>query len=73
MAENTRVIREKKRLETNMEVPLVDNNLYVHTLRGRNIPYDTIQKQLNRQNKRGKQNPDIPPRQITNKPHSKCF
>ena len=63
MGENTRVVREQKRLETSMNIPPVDDNLYIHTLRGRNIPYDTWQKQFSRQNYRGKEKPDIPPRQ----------
>ena len=41
MAENAKVVREERRLETDMNVPLVDENLYVHTLKSRNIPYDT--------------------------------
>ena len=48
MAENTRVIRKQSRLETNMNAPLVDDNLYVCTLRGRTLPQDTQQKQINR-------------------------
>ena len=63
MAENTRVIREQKQLERNMNVPLVDDNLHVCALRGRNIPYDTKQRWLNRQSNRGKQKPGIHPRQ----------
>ena len=41
MAENARVLREQRKLGTNMCVSLVDENLYVCTLRSRNIPYDT--------------------------------
>ena len=41
MSENARVVGEQRRLETNMNAPPVDNNLYVHSLRSRNIPYDT--------------------------------
>ena len=62
---NFKTIREHRRLETDMIIPPVDNNLYVCALKGRNIPYDTRQKQLNRQNNRGKQKCNIPPRQTT--------
>ena len=41
MAKNTRVFREQERLETNMNVLLVDDKLFVNALRGRNVPYDT--------------------------------
>ena len=63
MAENTRVIREQKWLETNMNVPLVDYNLHVCALRGRNIPYDIWLGQLIRQSNMGKQKSGIPHRQ----------
>ena len=53
MAENTRVVKERKWLETNMNLPQVDDNLYVHMLSRRNIPFDSGQKQLNRQNNWG--------------------
>ena len=43
-----------------MIVPLVDENLYVRTARGRNIPYDVRHKQPNGQNNTG-QKPNIPP------------
>ena len=46
MAENTRIVREQRRLETNVKVPPVDAFLYVCALRSRNIPYDTWQRQL---------------------------
>ena len=52
MAENTKVAREHRRLNTNMNVPLVDENLYVRTLPSRTIPYDIRQRQLNNQNNR---------------------
>ena len=50
MAENARVVREQKRgLETNMNVSQVDNNIYVHALRCRNIP--VTQDKINSMNR----------------------
>ena len=61
MAENSRMVREYRRLTTNMNVPLVDENLYVRLLRNRNIPYNIRHRQFDNQN--GKtQKPDMPPR-----------
>ena len=40
MAENSSIPRENRRLTTNMNVPQVDENLYIRTLKNRNIPYD---------------------------------
>ena len=40
MAKNFKIVGEFRRLETNMNVPPVDNNLQIRTLRSRNIPYD---------------------------------
>ena len=45
-----------------MNVPPVDENLYIKALRSGNIPYDTRHRQLDSQNSRG-QRPKIPPRQ----------
>ena len=45
-----------------MNVPLVNENLYVRTLRNSNISYDIRHRQFDNQNSRG-QKPDIPPRQ----------
>ena len=53
MAENIRIAWEHRRLETHMNVPSVDNNLYVRTLRNRNIQYDVRNGQLDNQNHRG--------------------
>ena len=44
-----------------MNGPLVDENLYVCTLRSGKIPYNTRQTQLNQQSNRDKQRPNIPP------------
>ena len=41
MAENAKLLREQRKLETNSNVPLVDENLYVYVLRSRNIPFNT--------------------------------
>ena len=57
-----RIAREHRRLETNMNVPPVDENLYVQTLRNRNIPYNVRNRQYDNQHSRG-QKPNIPPRQ----------
>ena len=59
--ENFKVLREHGRLETDMNVPSVDNNLLIRTLRSRNIPYDTRHRQIARKTSRG-QKPNIPPR-----------
>ena len=61
MAENSKVAREHLKLATYMDVPLVDENLHVRTLRNRNIPYDIRHKQFDNQNSKT-QKPDIPPR-----------
>ena len=62
MAANIKVVRERRRLNTDMNVPPVDQNLYVRTTRSRNTPYDVRQRQLNNQNNRGEKL-NIPPRQ----------
>ena len=41
MTESCRIAREYRRLTTIMNVPLVDENLYVRSLRNRDILYDT--------------------------------
>ena len=58
MAENFKVVREYRRLDTGINVPPVDNNLQIRTLRTRNIPYDTRHRQTDRQTSRG-QKPNI--------------
>ena len=63
MAENTTLIREQKWLEPNVHLPQVDDNLHICALRGWNIPYDTLQRQLNRLSNTVKHKPGIPPRQ----------
>ena len=60
MAENSRMARQYRRLTTNMNVPLVDKNLYIRSLRKRNIPYDITHRQFDNQNNKHKH--DIPPR-----------
>ena len=40
MMENMKVAREHRSLETSMNVPLLDENLYVRTLRNRKIQYN---------------------------------
>ena len=42
MAENFKVVKEYGRLEKNMNLPSVDNNLQIRKLRSRNIPCDII-------------------------------
>ena len=59
MAENFKVVRECRRLETNINVPPVDNNFHIRTLQNRNIPYDTRHRQMDRQTSRG-QKSNIP-------------
>ena len=61
MAENCQMVREYKRLTTNMNVPLVDENLYIRSLRNGNIPNYTRHRLFNNQNSKTKK-PDIPPR-----------
>ena len=41
--------REYRRLATNMNVPPVDENLYVRSLRNRNIPHDIRHTQSDNQ------------------------
>ena len=48
MAENFKVFREHRRSETNMNVPPVDDNLQIRTLRSRNIPYDIRHKHIDK-------------------------
>ena len=43
-----------------MNVPQVDNSLWIRTLRSRNIPCDTWHRQIDRQTIRG-QKPNIHP------------
>ena len=61
MAENIRVAREHRRLEANMNVALLDEILYVRTLRNRNILHAIGHGLLYSQNNR-RQKPKIPPR-----------
>ena len=60
MMDNSRIATEYRRLTTNMNVPLVDENLYVRSLRNRDIPYDTRPSTYDSQNRKTKK-PDIPP------------
>ena len=47
MAQNARVVGEQKRdLETKMNLSLVGDNLFVHTLSVLNIPFDTKTKMI---------------------------
>ena len=50
MPENIKVAREHRRLETVMILPPVDENLYVRTLRSRNIVCNIRHRQLDSQN-----------------------
>ena len=61
MAENSRITKENRRLTTNMNVPLIDEILYVKALRNKNIPYDIRNRQFDNQNSKT-QKLDIPPR-----------
>ena len=61
MRENIKIVRECRRLETDMNIPPADNNLYGRILRSVNIPYDIRHKQMDNKNSRG-QKPNIPPR-----------
>ena len=61
MAENIRITGEYRKLTANMNVPLVDENLYVWMLRKWNIPYDIKHRQLHKQNSKT-QTPNIPHR-----------
>ena len=55
-----------------MNIPSVDNNLYVRTLRSRNIPYDIRHRQTDKQNNRG-QKLHIPTRPYSLKTNSKVI
>ena len=61
MTENIKIVGACRKLEIEMNVPPVDNNLYVKMLKSRNIPYDIRHRQMDNQNSRG-QKPNIPPR-----------
>ena len=61
MAEKSKVARKYRRLATNINVPPVDKNLYVRTMRNRNIPYVIRHKQFVNQTSKT-QKPDILPR-----------
>ena len=60
MTENSRIAKEHRRLDTYMNVPLVDKNLYVRSLRNSDIPYDTRHSIFDKQNSKTNK-PDIPP------------
>ena len=72
MAENFKVVRECRKLETKMNVPAVDENLQSRTLRIRNIPYAIRNKQIDRQTSR-RQKPNIPARSNSLKTNSKVM
>ena len=72
MTENIKIVREHSRLETEMNVPPVDSNLHVRTLRSRNILYDIRNKHIDNQNSRG-QKPNIPSRQNSSQTYSKVM
>ena len=55
-----------------MNVPPVDNNFYVRTLRSRNIIYDIRHRQIDNQTNTG-QKPDIPPRPNSLQTNSKVM
>ena len=50
--------RKYRRLTISMNVPLVDENLYVSSLRNRNTPYDIRHRQFDNKNSKT-QKPDI--------------
>ena len=52
MTENIKIVRECRMLETDLNVPPVDDDLYVRTLRNRNSPYDIRNRQIDSQNNR---------------------
>ena len=66
MAENIKVVRERRRLNTDMNVAPGDENLHVRKLRSRNVPYDVTQRQLKNQNNGG-QNPICLPDKVVYK------
>ena len=53
---SSRITREYRSLTTNTKVPLVDENLYVRSLRKRNIPYHTRFRTFGNQNNKKKIN-----------------
>ena len=61
MAANFKLEQEQQRLETDMKVHQVDISFQFRTLRSRNIPHDTRNRQIDRQISIG-QKSDIPPR-----------
>ena len=72
MAENFKVVRKCRRLETNMNVPPVDNYLQIRILRNRNIPHDIRHRQIDSQTSKG-QKPNILPRPNSLKTSSKVI
>ena len=60
MTENFKIARQHRKLETNMNVPQVDSNLHVRTLRSRNIAYDIRHRQIDNQTAR-REKLNIPP------------
>ena len=60
MTESKSVAREYGRLTTNMNLALVDENLYMSSLRNRKIPYDIRTSTFDSQNSKTKK-PGIPP------------
>ena len=55
MTESKRVAREYKQLTTNMNMALIDENLYVRLLRNRDIPYDIRTSTFDNQSSKPKQ------------------
>ena len=61
MTENSKIARENRKLRTNINMPPVDENLYIRSLKNRDIPNDTRLRSFDSQNSKTKK-PDIPPR-----------
>ena len=72
MTENFKIVGECRRLEANMNVHAVDNNLHGRTLIIQNIYYDIRHKQIDNQISRG-QKPNIPSRPYTLRINSKVI
>ena len=54
MEEGSRLDKEPKRLATEMNIPPLDENLYVKSLQNRDIPYETQLSIFDNQNSKTK-------------------
>ena len=70
MTESSRLERKYRKLVTDMNVPKVDDNLYMKSLRNRYIPYNTRLSTFDRQKSKTVK-PKVPPRPRSSKANYK--